>query len=77
MPIRELLLKTETEQIYIAANSTSYEILDMLANSESSMVKMTVLQNPSISTNTIERLIDDQDPVVWKRATDLLENRRE
>ena len=77
MPTRELLLKPETEQIYIAANSTSYEILDVLANSDSSMVKMTVLQNPSVSKDTIERLIDDQDSVVWKRATELLENRRE
>ena len=42
MPTRELLLKNETEQKYIAANSTSYEILDLLANSDSSMVKMTV-----------------------------------
>lgn len=77
MPTRELLLKNETEQIYIAANSTSYEILDLLANSDSSMVKMTVLQNPSVSNDTLKRLIDDQDSVVWKRATELLENRRE
>ena len=72
----DLLQKTNEEQAYIALSTTNADILDILANSDSALVKMSVLANPYVSEDTIKRKVDDENPSVWKRATELLDERK-
>ena len=67
-----LLLKPLEEQAYIAYSTHSADILDILSNSNSTLVKMTVLANPCVSEETLKRKIDDEDPKVWHKAQELL-----
>ena len=71
-----LLSKPIEEQAYIAIQTTDPEILDILSNSNNTYVRMTVLSNPSVSDETLKRKIDDEDPHVWSKAAELLEQKR-
>ena len=71
-----IILKPEEEQIYIAKTTTSPDLLDILANSDSVTVRMTVLSNPAVSSNTINRKIGDEEREVWQKAQELLDNQK-
>ena len=74
--ILDILLKSEEEQIYVAKSTTSPSVLDILANSDSVTVKTEVLANPNISDNTLARLIEDEEKIVWKRTQEILDSRK-
>ena len=74
--ILDILLKSEDEQIYVAKTSTNGNLLDVLANSDSVAVKMQVLANPNVSDNTLARLIEDEEKIVWKRTQEILDSRK-
>lgn len=71
-----IILKPEEEQIYIAKTTTNSDLLDILANSDSVLVRMTVLSNPAVSTSTINRKIGDEEREVWQKAQELLDNQK-
>ena len=71
----EILLKPEEDQDYFSSHSTNPHLLDILANSNSVLVRMTVLANPAVTNETLQRKIDDEEKVVWKKATEILEQR--
>ena len=68
-----IVLKPEDEQVYIAKTTTDSDLLDILANSDSVLVRMTVLSNPAVSTSTINRKIGDEERDVWQKAQKLLD----
>ena len=68
-----IVLKPEDEQVYIAKTTTDSDLLDILANSDSVLVRMTVLSNPAVSTSTINRKIGDEERDVWQKAQELLD----
>ena len=74
--ILDILLKSEEEQIYVAKSTTSPSVLDILANSDSVAVKMEVLSNSNVSDNTLARLIEDEEKVVWQRTQEILDSRK-
>ena len=74
--ILDILLKSEEEQIYVAKSTTSPSVLDILANSDSVTVKTEVLANPNVSDNTLARLIEDEEKIVWKRTQEILDSRK-
>lgn len=71
-----LLLKSEEEQTYIASHTSNHAILDVLANSDSVLVKMTVLANPNVSDSTLSRLIGDENREVWQKTQQLMDIRK-
>ena len=74
--ILDILLKSEEEQTYVAKTSTNSTLLDILANSDSIAVKMQVLANPNVSDNTLARLIEDEEKIVWERTQEILDSRK-
>lgn len=74
--ILDILLKSEDEQIYVAEKTTQSMLLDVLANSDSVKVKMTVLANPNVSDATLSRLIGDENKDVWQRTQELMDSRK-
>ena len=71
-----ILLKSEDEQSYIAKATSDYQLLDLLANSDSVLVKMTVLANPNISNETLYRLIGDENKEVWQKTQEIIDSRK-
>ena len=74
--ILDILLKSEEEQIYVAKSTSQSKLLDILANSDSVKVKMTVLANPNVADSTLARLIGDENRDVWKRTQELIDSRK-
>ena len=72
----DILAKPEDDQEYIARTTSNSRLLDILSNSESVLVKMAVLSNPSISFDTLNRIIDDENETVWRRAQELMDSRK-
>ena len=74
--ILDILLKTEDEQVYVAQTTSQPNVLDVLANSDSVKVKMTVLANTNVSDNTLARLIGDENKEVWKKTQEIMDSRK-
>ncbi|MBP3255101.1 MAG: hypothetical protein J6M60_01220 [Clostridia bacterium] len=74
--ILDILLKTEDEQVYVAQSTTQSKLLDVLANSDSIRVKMTVLANSNVSDSTLSRLIGDENKEVWQRTQEIMDSRK-
>ena len=74
--ILDILLKSEEDQVYTATSTSNPNLLDVLANSDSVTVRMTVLTNPNVSDATLARLIGDENKDVWQRTQEIMDSRK-
>lgn len=71
----DVLQKPKDVQFSIALTSTSPDVLDSLADSPNDLVRMTAVSNSAVSTETLERKLNDEDVGVRWKAYESLQKR--